>query len=155
MCGKCFTMLHSALGTSFMFHAGVRCHGVSITQCFLNCLVNTQIQARHVSLCAPIVNHGLFRQCIVGKHWDIGNIEKRYTGFLCERGSKPRVYCHRSPLYIVHCVDGVIMLTRYMNSSFVLFSTRSLSHVSWGKSVVLRSDAIPQVGLDGPTCPAG
>jgi hypothetical protein len=39
-----------------------------VSQCFLHCLVNTQKQARHVSLCAPIVNHGLFRQCIVGKH---------------------------------------------------------------------------------------
>jgi hypothetical protein len=43
-------------------------------------LVNTHKQARHVSLCAPIVNHGLFRQCSVGKHYDMGNIKKRYTG---------------------------------------------------------------------------
>jgi hypothetical protein len=34
---------------------GVNYHSVSITQCFLHCLVNTQKQARHVSLCAPIV----------------------------------------------------------------------------------------------------
>jgi hypothetical protein len=53
-----------------------------VGQCFLHCLVNTQKQARRVSLCAPIVNHGLFRQCIVGKHWDMENIKKCYTGKL-------------------------------------------------------------------------
>jgi hypothetical protein len=40
-------------------HAGVMGHSVSISQCFLHCLVNTQKQARHVCLCAPIVKSRL------------------------------------------------------------------------------------------------
>jgi hypothetical protein len=44
---------------------GVKCYSVSITHIsFIVWWTHTQKQARHVSLCAPIVNHGLFRQCI-------------------------------------------------------------------------------------------
>jgi hypothetical protein len=38
---------------------------------------------------------------------------KRSLIFLCERGSTPRVNCHRFTHYIVHCVGNVIMPTRY------------------------------------------
>jgi hypothetical protein len=48
---------------------------------------------------------------------------KRSLIFLCERGSKPCIYCHRSTHYIVHCVGDVGTATsscqRGMNSSFV------------------------------------
>jgi hypothetical protein len=40
--------------------SGAKCHSVSISQCFPHCLVNDQKQARHVSLCAPIVKSWLF-----------------------------------------------------------------------------------------------
>jgi hypothetical protein len=66
------------------------------------------------------------------------------------------VYCHRSTgrstHNIKHCVGDASSWQRgiwILSSYFALFSTRSLSHVSWGKSVVWRSDAIPQVGVDG------
>jgi hypothetical protein len=43
------------------------------------------------------------------------------------RGGMPRVYCHRSTHYIVHCVGDVSMPTMYeLIALIVLFSTRSL-----------------------------
>jgi hypothetical protein len=43
----------------------VKCHSVSISQCFLHCLVNTQEQARHVSQCAPIVKSRIIQSQII------------------------------------------------------------------------------------------
>jgi hypothetical protein len=63
---------------------------------------------------------------------EIGRISMRAaTG----RGSihVPRFHCRRSAHYNVHCVGDVIMTARYIISTIVLFSTRSFSHVSWGK----------------------
>jgi hypothetical protein len=39
------------------------------------------------------------------------------------RGNKPRLYCHRSTQYIVHCVG---------DASSIVFSTHCLAHVTWG-----------------------
>jgi hypothetical protein len=54
-----------------------------------------------------------------------------YAAAATGRGSIPRVYCHRSTHYIVHCVGDVIMPTIAL---IVFFSTRSISDVSWGKA---------------------
>jgi hypothetical protein len=48
------------------FVTGVKCHSVSIAQCFLHCLVNTQKQARHFSLCALLSITAYFVNVLLG-----------------------------------------------------------------------------------------
>jgi hypothetical protein len=69
-----FEPLHVANSVVFRtwrgrIRTGVKCHSVSITQCFLHCLVNTQKQARHVPVCPYCQVTAYFvKMYIVGKH---------------------------------------------------------------------------------------
>jgi hypothetical protein len=78
---------------------------------------------------------------------EIGPIPMRTTA--STGGSiKPRLYCYRSTQYIVHLCRRRHSCQRGTNTIALLclvcsFSTQYPSHVSWGLSVVWRSDATP------------
>jgi hypothetical protein len=69
-------------------------------------LIITQVKPSHVNVHAdyPAVN----LQITAGE-------SRRFSmrGLQVSRGRVPRVYCHRSTPYIVHCVGDVIMPARY------------------------------------------